>query len=141
MTRMRVLDDVGSTTVEIVVLAPLVIALLCFVVGLGRIADTRNQLTGATRDAARAASLAATPAAARTAAAQAAGADLAGAGIDCARFAVAVDSSQFTPGGAVTVRVTCTTDLSAVSVSGLPGHLTLTATSTAPLDTYAPVGT
>ena len=141
MTRPRAGDDTGSTTVEIVVLAPLVIALLCFVVGLGRIADARNQLTGATRDAARAASLAATPAAARTAAEQAAAADLDSAGIDCARFAVAVNDVDFRPGGSVTVRVACTTDLSAVSVSGLPGHLTLDATSTAPLDTYAPVGT
>ena len=141
MTGIRTADDSGSTTVEIVVLAPLVLALLCFVVGLGRIADARDQLTGAARDAARAASLAATPAAAQAVARQAAAADLDSAGIDCASFDVAVDGAQFRPGGSVTVRVTCTTDLSAVSVSGLPGHLTINATSTVPLDTYASAGT
>lgn len=140
MTGRRAVRDDGSTTVEIVVLAPLVIALLCFVVGLGRIADARNQLTGATRDAARAASLASTPDGARTAARQAAAADLAGAGIDCGRFDVTVNTAQFRAGGAVTVRISCTTDLSAVAVSGLPGHLTMDARSTAPLDTYAAVG-
>ena len=140
MTARRRRDD-GSTTVEIVVLAPLVVALLCFVVGLGRVADTRNQVTGAARDAARAASLATTASAAQSAARDATAADLRDAGIDCGRFTVAVDASRFVPGGSVTVRVTCTTDLSAVAISGLPGQLTLTATSTAPLDSYSQVGT
>ena len=133
--------DAGTTTVEVVVLAPIVVALLCFVVGLGRISDTRGQLTGAVRDAARAASIAPNPAAARIAATQTATADLTGAGIDCAdHLQVSVDTSAFSPGGQVSVRLGCTTDLSALVISGLPGGMTLHADAVAPLDRYAQVG-
>jgi Flp pilus assembly protein TadG len=124
-------------TVELVLLAPLVFALLAFVVGLGRSADARGRLTGAARDAARAASLTATPDAASQAAASTATADLVGAGLECRDPQIATDTAAFRPGGQVTVTIRCTLDLSSLVVSGLPGRSTLTAHATVPLDTYS----
>ena len=130
-------DQAGTLTVELVLLAPVVFALLAFVVGLGRAADARGRLTGAVRDAARAASLAATPQAATDAARATALADLQGAGLECRHPQVRTDTARFRPGGVVQVSIGCTLDLSTLLVSGLPGHTRLAATATAPLDTYS----
>lgn len=132
----------GTATVELVILAPVAFALLAFIVGLGRSADARGRLTGAARDAARAASLTSTPHAATVAAHDTALTDLAGAGLECASPQVMTDTNQFHPGGLVRVTIRCTLDLSNLVVSGLPGSSTLTAHATVPLDTYRPtVGT
>ena len=127
----------GTMTVELVLLTPVLFALLAFIVGLGRAADARGQLTGAVRDAARAASLAANPEAARTAARDTALADLQSANLHCRQPQIDTDTSQFTAGGQVTVTIRCSLDLAQLVLSGLPGRSTLTATSTAPLDTYS----
>ena len=50
-------SEVGVTTVEAVLLAPLLMLLILFVVFLGRIATTRQQVQRAARDAARAATI------------------------------------------------------------------------------------
>ena len=127
----------GTMTVELVLLTPLLFALLAFIVGLGRAADARGQLTGAVRDAARAASLAPNPEAARTAARDTALADLQSANLHCRQPQIDTDTDQFTTGGQVTVTIRCNLDLAQLVLSGLPGRSTLTATSTAPLDTYS----
>jgi Flp pilus assembly protein TadG len=131
--------DAGSVSVELTLLAPVVLVLLLFTVGLGRIEDAHGQVTGAARDAARAASLAADPATATSSARQAAAADVAGVGLDCRNLTVQVDTRAFAPGGAVTVRVACTADLADLALTGLPGRKTLTATSTAPVESYRSV--
>lgn len=132
--------DGGSVSVELTVLTPVVIAMLCFVVGLGRIADADGQVTGAARDAARAASLARTVDAATAAARRTAQVDVAAAGIDCTSLEVSTDTGAFRPGGVVRVTVHCTAALADVAMSGLPGAKTLTATAAAPIDTYIGVG-
>lgn len=124
-------------TVELVLLTPVVFALLAFIVGLGRSADAHGRLTGAARDAARAASLSPNPTAAQTAAQETALADLQGAGLECVTPKVSTDVTAFRPGGHVSVTIRCALDLSTLVVSGLPGHTTLTARASAPLDTYA----
>jgi Flp pilus assembly protein TadG len=131
--------DGGSVTVELTVLAPVVLALLLFTVGLGRIEDADGQVTGAARDAARAASLAPDPTSANSAARDAVAADVTGDGLDCNDLNVNVDTGRFAAGGAVTVRVSCTADLADLALAGLPGRKTLTATSTAPIETYRSV--
>ena len=139
MTRARLRhprDQAGTMTVELVLLTPLLFALLAFVVGLGRAADARGRLTGAVRDAARAASLAPTPAAAAVAARDTALADLHGADLECRSPQVRTDTRDFRPAGHVQVSITCSLDLSGLLVSGLPGHARLTAAAAAPLDTY-----
>lgn len=132
--------DDGSISVQLLVLAPVVIALLCLVVGLGRIADADGQVTGAARDAARAASLTRTPTDARVAARQAAAGDVHGAGIDCRPLRVTTDTVGFTPGGIVRVTVSCTAGLGGLALAGLPGAKTLSATAAAPLSTFSRVG-
>ena len=129
-------DDRGSITVEMVLLAPLCFAFFCFVIGLGRLDEAHGQLVGAARDAARAASETRTATDAVAAAASTARTELATSGLSCHSVDVHVDTARFTPGGLVRVTVTCTTDLSDVTVSGLPGSKTMTASASAPLDTY-----
>jgi len=133
-------SDGGSITVEMVLLAPVVFAFFCFVIGVGRLDEAHGQVVGAARDAARAASNARTPAEAVAAANSTAHADLTSTGLTCRQVDVHVATSQFTPGGIVQVTVSCTTDLSDVTVSGLPGAKTLSASATAPLDTFRGVG-
>ena len=135
----RPATDSGSLTVELVVLAPVVLALLLFTVGLGRITDGEGQLEGAARDAARAASLDSDPAAAATDARSAATADITATDLVCLELNVVVDTRAFTAGGVVVVHVSCTTDLSDLALSGLPGRKTLTATSTAPIESFRSV--
>ena len=129
-------SDAGSITVEMVLLAPVMFAVFCFVIGLGRLDEAHGQLVGAARDAARAASTARSPADADTAATRAAQLDLGTGGFTCHHVNVHVDTATFVPGGVVSVSVSCTTDLADVTVSGLPGAKTLTASASAPLDTY-----
>lgn len=136
-SRGRARDDRGTLTVELVLLTPLLFALLAFLVGLGRAADARGRLVGAVRDAARAASLATTPAAASRAARDTALANLQGAGLECRNPQVTTDTSSFQPGGTVRVTIRCALDLSQLVVSGLPGRTTLSADAAAPLDTYS----
>jgi Flp pilus assembly protein TadG len=126
----------GSVTVELVLLAPVLLALLGLIVGLGRIADAGGLVTGAARDGARAASLARSPQAAATAARTAAADDLAGAGLACPGLDVATDTAGFAPGGLVRVTVRCTVRLADLAVPGLPGTRTLWASSAAPLERY-----
>jgi Flp pilus assembly protein TadG len=127
-------DDRGTATVELVLMAPVVLAVLCLIVALGRITSAEAQVEGAARDAARAASLARSPSAAKQAATEAARTNLAGQHITCTRVSVVVDVSAFRPGGSVGVRVYCTASLSDLALAGVPGSKTLSATALAPLD-------
>ena len=47
-------SDGGSITVEMVLLAPVVFAFFCFVIGVGRLDEAHGRVVGAARDAARA---------------------------------------------------------------------------------------
>lgn len=132
--------DAGSVSLELVVLSPVVLAVLCLVVGLARIADAGGEVTGAARDAARAASLVRTPEAARYAARDAVIGDLAAGSVACHDLQTVVDTSEFTAGGVVRVTVHCTVSLADVAIAGLPGSKMLTGTSTAPLELFRSVG-
>jgi Flp pilus assembly protein TadG len=126
--------DRGSVAVEVVLVAPLLIALLLLVAGLGRIAHTRGEVDGAAADAARTASLHRDPAQA-----QRAGQDAARAYLGprtCRDVEVVIDTASFRPGGQVTALVRCTASLTGLGLSGLPGSRTFTATAVAPLDAY-----
>ncbi|GAC1322474.1 MAG: hypothetical protein NVSMB13_00930 [Mycobacteriales bacterium] len=130
------LGDAGSMTVELVILTPVVVVLLCLLVGLGRAADARGRLTGAVRDAARAASLAPNAAAAQIQARDTAFADLQGADLECRDPQISTDTTGWRAGGQVSVQIRCELDLSQLIFSGLPGRRILTADATVPLDTY-----
>ncbi|MGH8834088.1 MAG: TadE/TadG family type IV pilus assembly protein [Actinomycetes bacterium] len=134
-------SDAGTGTIELVLLAPIVVLFLLLMVVLGRIAETGAEVTGAARDAARAASMARTPGSAANAAHTAAATALAGENIDCSTgVSVSVNTSRWFAGGSVRVTVACTVRLSDVGFSMLPGSKRMTASATAPLERFRGVG-
>ena len=135
-TRRAVDRDRGSMTTEFVVLAPIVIAIVLLVVGLGRYAHGKQLVEQAAAAAARSASLTGSVGAAESRAHRAAAASLADAGMSCTAMTAVVDTAAFRPGGVVTVTITCTADLSQLALSGLPGTATLTSTARSPLEAH-----
>ncbi len=125
--------DAGTATVELVLLAPLLIALLCFTAAGGRVTQAEGQVEGAARDAARAASMQRSAQAARTTAARTVADNIS---FGCAPLIVATDVRNYRPGGTVTVTVRCTANLASLGLSGFPGRVTLTGRAVAPLDQY-----
>jgi Flp pilus assembly protein TadG len=133
-------SDRGNAALELVILAPILLALLSLVIAAGRTTVAQGSVDAAARDAARQASIALTPAAAQTAGLVSAEAALRQDGLDCSP-AVTIDTSQFTsvPVGqpaAVTAVVSCAVPLANLALPGLPGTARLSATFTSPLDIY-----
>lgn len=132
--------DSGNAALELVILAPILLALLSLVIAAGRTTVAQGSVDAAARDAARQASIALTPAAAQTAGLVSARAALRQDGLDCSPTVV-IDTSQFTsvPVGlpaAVTAVVSCAVPLANLALPGLPGAAHLSARFTSPLDTY-----
>ena len=96
--------DRGSAALELVILAPVLLALLGLVIAAGRTSVAQGSVDAAARDAARQASIALTPAAAQAAGQASARAALRQDGLDCATV-VAVNTSQsaIAPGQPATV--------------------------------------
>lgn len=117
-------------------MAPLFIAMLLFVVGLGRLASTREIVDGAARDAARQASIRRSPDRAAAEARRVATDTLAGRDVTCRDLAVDVDTSDFRPGGSVGVDVACKVALGDVALAGLPGERWVRRSFVAPVDRF-----
>lgn len=132
-------EERGSATVELALLTPLLVVFLLFVVEVGRLVLAGQEVNGAAVDAARAASVATSPSSAVAAAAQAASSDLSGAGFACSSSQATVDTTDFVPGGTVSVHLTCSASLAGLSLLRLPGSETFRATATAPIDLYRSV--
>jgi Flp pilus assembly protein TadG len=128
--------DRGSSTLELVLLTPALIALLLLVVAGGRIEQARGQLDGAAREAARAASIERTPGAAQASARLIAAQRLGSHGVTCGGLTVTTDTSLFRSGGSVTTTITCNVQLSDLVGLALPGTRTLSASASEPIDTY-----
>jgi Flp pilus assembly protein TadG len=128
------------STLEVVLLAPLVIGFVMFLVCFGVLVDARGTVQGAARDAARMGSLQRDDATANNSAYAAAAADL---GNTCSgAFQVQqvdpdskVPTTAFAAGQLYTIKVTCT-----VSLTGLDwftiGSQTIVSYSAAPLDVF-----
>ncbi|WP_035851146.1 TadE/TadG family type IV pilus assembly protein [Kitasatospora azatica] len=128
--------DEGSVSAEMALIAPLLLTLLVFAVGAGRLVSARLDVADAAHQAARAASLARTPASATAAAEQAARGALDGTGLACPKLAVTADTAAFHPGGQVSVTLACTASLADLTALPWAGDHTVTETFTAPLETY-----
>jgi Flp pilus assembly protein TadG len=132
-------DERGSLSLELVVLAPAILAILALVIVGGRTVLASQAIAQAAAQAARDASQQPTAAAATTAAKSRATSVLAGQGLDCTDTAVTVDAAALNapPGvpGAVNVTVECTVTWRDLAVIG-PGTRTLHATGRAPIDTW-----
>ncbi|WP_416968267.1 TadE family protein [Streptomyces sp. 4F14] len=125
----------GSATVELILLAPVLLMMLWFLVYCGRLTDTRLRIEAAAHQAARAATLAPSPPLAAAEARATAATALRDADVTCQSMSVSVHGT-LTNGSALTVAVTCTVDLHDLTLLQVPGTTTLTADFTAPVDTY-----
>ena len=130
----------GSMSVELVVVAPGLIGLLLLVGAGGRVVEAQGHLDGAARDAARAASLAVSPAQASQLALQAAQADL-GTTSWCAAGSVQVLVAGFPAGGQlvaagddITVTVECDVNMSPFTVLGFNPAMIFPGRAVAPVD-------
>jgi Flp pilus assembly protein TadG len=120
----------------LVLLTPLLVLIMLLAVAAGRLVQARMEVDSAARQAARAASLARDPAAAAAAATATAQQALASQHITCDPLNVTPGLSDFTPGGQVTVQVSCTVSLAGLSMLHLPGAQTLTSSFTSPIDEF-----
>jgi Flp pilus assembly protein TadG len=134
--RAPVRDSGAFAALELAILTPFVIVMLLLIVAFGRVERGRELIDQAAQSASRAASLTDSPGAAHTAATTAAQEALSSGGLSCAGMQVTLDTSAFGPGGQVAANLTCTTNLAGLTLSGVPGHVTLNASSTSPLETY-----
>jgi Flp pilus assembly protein TadG len=130
----------GSVSLELAVLGPALLVFLGVVIFAGRVAVAGQAVEQAAAEAARTASIARTQPEASAAATAAARDTLSLQDLDCTGIDVSVDTTGFgAPAGTpstVTATVACPVRLADLAVPGLPGHRTLTASSTSALDTY-----
>jgi Flp pilus assembly protein TadG len=136
--------DAGSAALELVVLAPVLLALIGLVIAAGRVSIAQSSVDAAARDAARQASIALTPAAAEAAGRASAEESLASDGLNCTSEVVFVDTGG--PGSgfqapvgtpaSVSATVKCKVPLSDLSLPGVPGSHWLRSTFYSPLDVY-----
>ena len=118
---------------ELVILVPVVLLLFALVVAFGRATTAQQHVQHAAAVGTRAAAGARRRAAAAASRRSVVGASLAGVGMtQCGAPTV---SGTWTPGGRVTVTVTCVVDLGDVTHLGIiPGSRTLTASATEVVD-------
>lgn len=136
MTRRQRGEQGAAYAVELVLVAPVLIVILMFVVGLGRMAHARQQIDAAAADSARAASLERNTASSTQAAQAAAEASLGDAGVSCTKLEVKVDLDSYQPGGQVRVTVSCVAKLGDVALAGFPGTKKFTADAVVPIETH-----
>jgi len=131
--------DEGQAIAELVIVAPVLLLVVVLLISLGRIDSAQGDVESAARAGVQAAVLQDSPNDARAQAVAAVASTLGTAGLTCPSPQVITNTSDFVPGGSVSVTVTCVTSLADVSVPGVPGTKTLSATSVAPIDPYRAV--
>lgn len=118
-------------------MTPVLLAALSFLVLAGRLSSVRGDVTAVARDAARAASRAASYDQAAVDAQATAAANLGHHDVTCRDLTVALGGpATFVPGGTVSVTVTCTVGLADVALPGLPGSRTIDSTAVEVIDLY-----
>jgi len=125
--------DRGVSTIEVVILAPVIIMFILVLVAFGQLVDGRGAVDGAARDAARAGSIQRSEYSANQQATLAAQADLDGTCVG-GTLRVTQTSPGFDPGTFYTVQVSCT--IRGLASLGLDIRKTLTSTASSPLDKY-----
>lgn len=137
----------GMSSIEVVLLAPLIIGFIMVLVCFGILVDARGTVEGAAADAARAGSLRDNPGSADSDAIAAVKADLGSATADgtCTKgwqlseinpnSGTPTTNPPFAPGDDYVVRVTCRVALGGLNWFDL-GTQTITVQAASPLDTY-----
>lgn len=128
-------DRGEANALGLVLIAPVALALGVLVLWIGRKVDTDVQMQAASSAAAQAAALQRSPAAAASAARSTAAAMLTDPKACATGAVVSVDTSQFRPGGQITVTVSCTPSAAGLSLVD-PQPTVFTSRSTAAVDTY-----
>ncbi|MFD9463695.1 TadE/TadG family type IV pilus assembly protein [Streptomyces sp. NPDC060027] len=124
--------DRGLSTIEVVILAPVMILFILVLVAFGQLVDGRGALDGAARDAARAGSIQKDHATAIAEARKAAEADLAD--VCSGPVTVTQTSAGFEPDTLFTVEVSC--EVRGLAMLGLDVPTTLEASFSSPLDPF-----
>ncbi|MGW4911324.1 TadE/TadG family type IV pilus assembly protein [Streptomyces sp. NPDC004270] len=124
------LDDRGLSTIEVVILAPVMILFILVLVAFGQLVDGRGAIDGAARDAARAGSIQKDHATAMSEARKAAEADLSD--VCSGPVSVVQTSAGFAPDTIFTVEVSC--EVRGLAMLGLDIPTTLSASFSSPLD-------
>lgn len=122
--------------VELVLLTPLLVAFTLLIVAFGRYVAVRGEVEALSRDAARAASVQRSAAGA-AAAVSATVAASRRPGRTCSPASM---SGALVPGGNVTVTLSCEVSYAGLGLIGLPGSVTVEASSSAPLETFRRFG-
>jgi len=125
-------SDRGLSTVEVVILAPVMILFILVLVAFGQLVNARGALDGAARDAARAGSIQKDYAIAMSEARKAAEADL---GDVCSGpISVTQTSQGFAPDTLFTIEVSC--QVRGLSMLGLNVPTRLSSSFSSPLDPF-----
>ncbi|GAA3907431.1 TadE/TadG family type IV pilus assembly protein [Streptomyces lacrimifluminis] len=124
--------DRGLSTIEVVILAPVMIMFILVLVAFGQLVDGRGALDGAARDAARAGSIQKDHVTAMAEAKKAAEADLTD--VCSGPVTVTQTSAGFEPDTIFSVEVSC--EVRGLAMLGLDIPTTLTATFSSPLDPF-----
>jgi len=142
ITRLRQLirNEHGNTAAEVVMIAPVIVALILVLVAAGRTALADNATQSAAFAAARAASLSRDVPTATTAAQDAAQRAMNQSGIACATLTVDVNAAGLTAPlgttGTVSATVSCTVSLADVTLPGIPGSRVMSSSASSPVDAY-----
>jgi hypothetical protein len=132
--------DGGSASAELVLLAPVIVALLGILFAAGRVVLVRESLGDAARTAAESAVVASDAAGARAAAASAAARFLGRARSGCSDVAVRTDTADFAPAGFVAVRVTCDVEIGRLAFLPFPGSFRLAAGARDGIEPFREIG-
>lgn len=131
----------GSAVVETVIIVPAIMMFIALIIAAGRVQMAHQSVDAAAAEAARAASIARTPAEAQTRATASGQQALDNQGLRCASTHVRVDTAGFavpvgTP-ATVSATVICQVWLADLTpIPAMPGQILIEATMQSPLDTY-----
>lgn len=126
----------GSASVELTLLTPAMLLVVMLAVTAGRLTQARLDVTDATHQAARAASIQRQPETANTQAREVVAASLRGHRLTCHPYRVAVNTHGLRPGSAVIATTRCTVHLRDLVGLHLPGTTTITANAASVTDRY-----
>jgi Flp pilus assembly protein TadG len=127
-------SEVGAGALDLLFAVTILMVFLGLVVSMGQIFYSHGEITDAARDGAQAAVVAATPADAQSQASDVVRSTLRP--VKCKTLDVAVDTSNFAPGGSVTVTVSCTINPVDARLAGLAPSITLSSSVSAPMETF-----
>ncbi len=137
---MRRRAETGSAAIEAAVGLPAFMLFVALVILAGRLAIATQAVQASASEAARVASIARTQSSADSDATTAAASSLANQNVHCVRSTVTLDTTGFdAPVGIpaqVTATVRCVVRLADLSLPGVPGTKSVTATARSPIDTY-----